>query len=586
MKSLFKVVSILTRQQLVRCGGLVIAMLFAAVLESVGIGAILPLISIMGNPDFLHTHPKIGAWAFRLGVDTHSEFIILCAVGLIGVYILKNLYLAWQARLQIRFVMENQIAYTRQFFAAYLAKPYLFYLEHNMAAVTYKIGGASAFFSGILMPVLMLMSEVVTGVTILSFLILADPVSAIAVAGLMGGVVCEIYRMFRKKIDRLGRIENEEAVIAGKWMNQGLQSIKDTKILRRESFFCDAYMEAARRLGDASCEFNFIAQLPRLFIETIVVAGLLFLIIEKLWTGSNSEEIVPMLAVLAMAAFRLMPGANRIISYLNTIKYQMPRFHHVYEDLLETKRRLERGEEGAFFPPEPSRLPFERELRIEHLGFHYPTGKGKVLSNVSFSVPKGRFVGIVGPSGAGKTTFVDILLGLLPPDKGRITADGISIYDNIRAWQVNLAYVPQSIYLIDGSIRENVAMGRTENEIDDAYVEQVLRMAELYDFVSDLPEGVNTSVGDRGVRLSGGQRQRIGIARALYCKPEVLVLDEATSALDNETEKNITDTILKLKGKITIIAIAHRVSTLEACDFKVRFEDGCARIIEERAIGQ
>ena len=452
-----------------------------------------------------------------------------------------------------------------------------------MAEASYNIVSPDVVFSGILLPMLMLMAELVTGTTILGLLILADPVMAIAVAGLMGVVVYGIYRVFQRKISRQGAIFNEVSVLANKWMTQGLHSIKDTKILRREAFFCDAYVDASRRQADANCAYTLINQLPRPVIETIVVAGLLLLIIGKLGTGSNPETIVPLLGMLAMAAFRLMPGANRIVSYLNAIKYQMPRFHQVYEELLEVKRRMEQGEEGTFFPPEPLRLPFERELRIEHLGFRYPTGKEEVLSDVSFVVPKGSFVGVVGSSGAGKTTFVDILLGLLPPDKGKITADGISIYDNIRAWQVNLAYVPQSIYLIDGSVRENVALGRPENEIDDARIERVLRMAELYDFVKDLPEGVNTSVGDRGVRLSGGQRQRIGIARALYCQPEVLVLDEATSALDNETEKSITDTILKLKGQITIIAIAHRVSTLEACDFKVRFEDGRA-ILQSKEI--
>ncbi len=581
MKSLLKVFTILTRQQLWRCGGLVLAMLVGAALESVGIGAILPLISIMGKPDFLQTHAEIAKWAFLLGANTHSKFIMLCAAGLIGVYILKNLYLYWQARWQIRFVVENQIEYTRQLFAEYLAKPYLYYLEHNMAEANYNIFSPSVVFTGILLPMLMMLAELVTGTTILGLLILADPVMAIVVAGLMGIVVYGIYRAFQRKISRQGAIFNEVSVLANKWMTQGLQSIKDTKILRREAFFCDAYVDASRRQADANCAYTLINQLPRPVIETIVVTGLLLLIIGKLGTGSNPEVIVPLLGMLAMAAFRLMPGANRIVSYLNAIKYQMPRFHQVYEELLEVKRRMEQGEAGAFFPPEPLQLPFERELRIEHLAFRYPTGKEEVLSDVSFDVPKGSFVGIVGPSGAGKTTFVDILLGLLPPDKGKITADGVSIYDNIRAWQVNLAYVPQSIYLIDGSVRENVALGRPENEIDDARIERVLQMAELYDFVKELPQGVNTSVGDRGVRLSGGQRQRIGIARALYCQPEVLVLDEATSALDNETEKSITDTILRLKGQITIIAIAHRVSTLEACDFKVRFEDGRASIVQE-----
>ena len=580
MKSLLKVFTILPKRQLLRCAGIVLVMLFSGILESIGIGAIFPLISIMGTSDFLQTHSEIAAWVHCLGVDTQSKLIILCAVVMIGLYVLKNLYLAWQTRLQIRFVMDNQIDYTYQLFAEYLAKPYLYYLEHNIEEARFNIDSPATIFPGILFSILMMMVELITGTIILGLLIVADPVMAIVVAGLMGVVVYGIYRGFQKKISRQGIIRNEASILAEKWMTQGLQSIKDTKILRRESFFCDAYIDAARNRGEANCTYVFINQLPRFFIETVVVTGLLLLIIGKLWMGSTPETIVPLLGMLAMAAFRLMPGANRIVSYLNAIKFDMPRFHQVYGELLEVKRRMDQGESGHVFPPEPVRLPFEKELRIEHIGFCYPTGNQEVLSDVSFVVPKGSFVGIVGPSGAGKTTFVDILLGLLPPTKGTIMADGISIYDNVRSWQVNLAYVPQSIYLIDGSVRENVALGRPESEIDDARIKQVLQMAELYDFVKALPQGVHTSVGDRGVRLSGGQRQRIGIARALYCQPEVLVLDEATSALDNKTENSITNTILQLKGKITIIAIAHRVSTLEACDFKVRFEDGRVSIVQ------
>lgn len=216
---------------------------------------------------------------------------------------------------------------------------------------------------------------------------------------------------------------------------------------------------------------------------------------------------------------------------------------------------------------------FTKKICVSELCFSYPGIGKQVLNKISFTIPKGTFAGVIGPSGAGKTTFVDILLGLLHPTSGNISVDGKSIYDDIHAWQANLAYVPQSIYLIDGTIRENIALGTSEENIDDELIEKVLRMSELYSFVHELPEGLNTTVGERGVKLSGGQRQRIGIARALYCQPEVLILDEATSALDSETEKSITDTILKLKGKITIIAVAHRLTTLEQCDFKVKFED-------------
>ena len=257
----------------------------------------------------------------------------------------------------------------------------------------------------------------------------------------------------------------------------------------------------------------------------------------------------------------------------------MPLFEELYREFLAIKSRAVHRRELKL-ATDSGKLSFQRELSVENLGFAYPGREETVLKEVSFHVPKGAFVGIVGPSGAGKTTFVDILLGLLRPAKGRILVDGVDVWQDIRAWQANIAYVPQTIYLIDGTIRENIALGMRPEDIDDDKVRRVLKMAELHDFVAAQPKGINAMVGERGVRLSGGQRQRIGIARALYQEPEVLILDEATSSLDSATEESITHTILKLKGEITILSIAHRVSTLAECDFKVKFAEGEAMLLE------
>ena len=552
-----------------------------AMLEAIGIGAIFPLISVMGQPEYLATHPKAAAFAVWFGVRTHVGFIMLCASGLMILYVGKNLYLALQVRMQIHFVMRQQIAYAKALFASYLAKPYLYHIDHNTATLMRNVNsGPHVAFSAILMPTLSLFTEVVTAFVIWGMLVVVDVFTATVVAGVLAAILYGMMQTLRRRVGEQGIIQNKCAVMMYRWINQGLGAVKETKVLCKEAYFCTEYGRSYERYGEANRKFTFINQLLRLFIETIVVTGLLFLIIIKLAMGSIPAEIVPFLGVLALAAFRLMPCANRIIGYVNAIKFQMPLLHELYGEFLEIRDRMERGEEEVF-PVCRGSTPFVRELRVEHLCFQYPEGRREVLHDISFSVPKGSFVGIIGSSGAGKTTFVDILLGLLPPGQGVITVDGVNIYDNIRAWQANLAYVPQTIYLIDGTVRDNVALGMTEGDIDDAKVERVLRMAELYDFVQDLPRGIYTTVGERGVKLSGGQRQRIGIARALYYEPEMLVLDEATSALDNETEKSITDTILKLKGKITIIAIAHRVTTLADCDFKVKFEDGRASIIEE-----
>lgn len=580
MKTFFKIFTILTTKQKRYSICLAFAMLIGGALEAVGIGAILPLISIMGQPDWLARHGEIALLMRSLGINTHVEFIILCSAGLICLYLMKNSYLAWQLRMQINFAMKNQILFAGELFKSYLAKSYIFHVNHNTAILLRNVSnGAVVSFSYILIPTLQLLTEVVTGCIIWIMLVVVDPFTAVVVAGFLSIVLYVLIKAFRRKIAEQGQVQNKYSGEMSRWVNQGLGAIKETKVLRKEAYFSNEYEEAYKRYGEANRVFNFLNQLPRLFIEAIVVVALLFLIVFKLVQGYAPMEIVPLLGVLALAAFRMMPCANRIVNLSNGIRFQMPLFNELYNEFCEIRDRLESGKSQELLSEDVEKLPFAKELRVEHLVFQYPEGQHEVLQDVSFTVPKGSFVGVVGPSGAGKTTFVDILLGLLTPTGGKITVDGADIQSNIRGWQANLSYVPQSIYLIDGTIKDNVALGVAPEDFDEELLIRVLKMAELYDFVEELPKGIDTMVGERGVKLSGGQRQRIGIARALYYKPEVLVLDEATSALDNETEKSITDTILKLKGQITIIAIAHRVSTLENCDFKVKFDDGKAYVV-------
>lgn len=579
MKLFLKIFSIFTPKELRYCAFLVAVMMFGAVLEAVGIGAILPLISLMGQPDFLVQHPEIAGCAAKFGITTHTELIIGLSLLLILLYILKNIYMAWQLRLQINFSISNQIEFSKELMASYLAKPYLFHLNHNTAVLLRNVNsGGVAIFSNILIPSFQLLTEIITALTIWGMLVFADPFTAIVVAGVMGAMIYALIRSFRRKIGEAGNVQNEHAARYVQSVNQGLGAIKETKVMRKEHFFLHEFIQNYEQYGIANRQFMFLNQLPRMVIETLIVCALLLLIIEKIVLGNTPMEIVPLLGVLALAAFRLMPSANRIVVLSNGIKFQMPLFEELYRELLAIKSRKVHDRELKLADTPPA-LPFTTEICVEHLGFYYPGIEEQVLTDVSFSVPKGSFVGIIGPSGAGKTTFVDILLGLFVPTRGRITVDGVDIRQQLRAWQANIAYVPQSIYLTDATIRENVALGESLDEIDDARVHKALAMAELDIFVNAQPKGIETMVGERGVKLSGGQRQRIGIARALYQRPEVLILDEATSALDTETEKSITDTILKFKGRITILAIAHRVSTLSACDFKVRFEEGRAETL-------
>ncbi len=581
MRSIFQIFDIFTKQQLKYCCLIVLAMIVGAMLEAVGIGAILPLISLMGQPDFLDAHPEFGHIAEVFGIESHTQFIMVCSGGLLVLYLIKNTYMAWETKLQIDFSMHNQIKFSKEIMNNYLCKRYLFHLEHNSATLLRNVNsGGKIIFTDILISTFSLLAEIITAFIIWLMLVFVDAFTAIVVAGVMGAMMYGIIKAFRRNISKQAKIQNDFAAGYIKCVNQGLGAIKETKVMRKEKYFLEEFSRTYQQYGEANRKYLFINQLPRMIIETMVVSGLLVMIVAKLAMGSTPEQIVPLLGVLALAAFRLMPSANRIVNLFNTIKFQQPLFYELYPELMAIKERQESRKESYYLSAQ-AKLKFEKSIQVNKLRFAYPEGREDVLRDVSFSIGKGDFAGIIGPSGAGKTTFVDILLGLLKPSDGNIKVDGKDIFDNIRSWQANLAYVPQSIYLIDGSVKENIALGVAQENIDNALIEKSLHMAELYDFVLDLPEGMETRVGERGVKLSGGQRQRIGIARALYQQPEVLILDEATSALDNDTEKSITDTILKLKGQITIIAIAHRLSTLAEFDYKIEFADGKAKIVNK-----
>lgn len=579
MRDILKFFSIFTRKQKKDFLFIFIIMLVLAALESIGIGALLPLISLLGQPDYLTAHPNIAFVAYKIGVVEHKSLICAGIIALIFFYCVKSTYMIWGVNIQRKFATKYQTVYAKEIMASYLAKPYTYYLKHNTAQLLRNVNvGAYVIFNTLFMTICYLIAEVITIIAIWIMLIVVDPFTAVVVVGLMAVIILSVIRLFRKQIVKQGQITNDYSIEYLKWINQGIGAIKETKILRREDYFLSEFSSAYKKYARAVQNYGFISTLPRIIIELFVVSGVLGLIIIKMLLGNQPQDIIPTLGVLGLAAFRLMPSANRIIGFYNTIKNQMPIFYDIYDILLEIKDRLSSGR-SIITSYDYEKLLFSDKVEINGLSFRYPGDENIILNSVSFEILKGKFVGIVGSSGAGKTTLVDILLGLLLPTSGCILCDGQDIKYNIRAWQGNLAYVPQDIYLLDSSIRENIALGVNSEEIDEALLNKVLIMAELTDFVNSLPEGLDTFVGERGVRLSGGQRQRIGIARALYQQPEILVLDEATSALDNETEKSITDTILKIKGMITVIAIAHRMSTLEQCDYKIKLENGKAEII-------
>lgn len=570
---LFKVFDIFTTKEKMICAFIVVMMLIGALLEALGIGAIMPLLALMSDENYLQKHPDIANVAYSFGITTHRDFIMASTIMLILIYLIKNLYLIFQTRVQIYFALNKQISLSKKLLAFYLSKPYEFHLKNNSAILIRNVCNfVEQVISSLLLSEFYLFAEIITALGIWGMLLWVDPITAIITAGLIGGLVAMTIYQMNREIKKQGIIRSEHSAELLKWLNQGLGSVKETTVMGKKSFFINRFCNAYDKYGQAHAKYQFLTQLPRMFIEILAVGGLLLLVVFKLSLGSNPAEIVPLLGAISLAAFRLMPSATRIISYSNNIQYFLPVLNMIYDDL-----RAAVSQKVNINVDSHKKLAFQNKITFQNLEFSYSGTDRKVLSGVSFEIKKGDFVGIIGQSGAGKTTFVDILLGLFCPTEGKILIDGIDVQSDIDGWRKNLAYVPQSIYLIDGSIKENIALGVDASDVDIDLLNRVIGMAELTEFVNNLPDGIETSVGERGVMLSGGQRQRIGIARALYQQPDILILDEATSALDNDTEKSITDTILNLKGEITIISIAHRLSTLVDCDYKLEFFHGKVR---------
>lgn len=580
MRNFLRIFDILTRRQMRLCAFLIALMLVISVFEAFGVGLLYPLITIIGDDAWLENHHRIAELVACIGVTNHRRLVFFASMSLVLFYVLKNALILFQGKLQINFSMNNQRDYSKRLYSYYMRKPYLYLLDTNTAIISRNImSGVGTIFGNILVNVLQILTNIITIVVIWFFIFSIDPLIAVAIAFIIGPLVLFILNFFRKKIGESGYAQNQSCAESTKWIYQGFYSAKETKVMQREDFFISQYDKSYSKYNNAQKDYMLIQRVPKAIIEFFTIGGMLLLIAVKMILHSDTSSIIPTLGVLALAAVRLMPCLNQIIGLVNITKFNMPIYNEMYEDLMIVRNKKDLEEQnGAMNTNEV--LKFNDKISVQNLSFAYPSKDKNVLTDVSFEIPKGAFCGIVGPSGAGKTTFVDILLGLLPPNAGNIFVDGQDIYKNISGWLNNIAYVPQSIYLIDGSIRDNIAFGIAPEDIDDAQIEKVLKMAELYDFVQTLPQKENTNAGDRGAKLSGGQKQRIGIARALYHNPNVLVLDEATSALDNETEKQITKTILKLKGQITIISIAHRLSTLEDCDFKVEFKDGKASVVK------
>lgn len=577
------IVSILSVKNRIKAFMIIVGLTFMGLLDAVGIGAIWPLMRYMSDEQFFYRHlPMVEKVFSAIGANTYTDKIMICCVLLILFYILKGLLIVVINRQELSFSLENQKEYGVKLLLWYLKKPYLFHIKTNSSTlITNMTGGVNSVFSCICVEFFRLSAELCSAIMIVIMLLYMDSFIAIFLAVTFSVMVYAVLRTVKNTSKRIGTERIKYSSEYMKWLSQSLKGIKETKIQSKENFFAQSYGSAYQMAVDCDKKKLLLDILPRTFIENMIIVLVTVIIGIKLLLGGTPEMIVPSLGVLALSAFRLMPCANRAIQGVGTIRFCAPSFYQLFEDFKDMRKAEDEEKAKASTSTLRAGSDF-KEIDIKDISFRYDKKSPVVWEHVSFSIKQGQFVGLIGTSGAGKTTFADTFLGLLKPLSGDITVDGESIYKDVAKWQRRFGYVSQQIYLIDGTVAENVAFGETEDSVDRDRVETVLRMAELWDVVQGLPKGMDSDIGEDGTRLSGGQRQRLGIARALYTNPEILVLDEATSALDTETEKKIIETVHRLKGRITIVAIAHRLSTLEDCDFKVKFTDGRVTVVDDK----
>jgi ABC-type multidrug transport system fused ATPase/permease subunit len=554
--------SILTPRQRSAALALLGMMIVSMVFEMLGVGLMVPALAAMTLGDATPS-PLAGKVLSWLGNPRQENLIVGAFVVLFLVYLLKTCFLLVSVYWQSRFISALQTSLSKKLFSIYLHQPWSFHLGRNSAELI-RMMTESTNFSQLCSTLLGSVSDGLILAGIVALLVFFEPLGTIVAAASLGIAMQLLGWITGERLQRWGESRFKLNALVMRHMHQGLGGAKDVKIRGREKYFVDQYDRHARVVANLSARQIVMLQVPRMWLELVAVTTLCTLAGTMLWQGRDSRDMVSSLGLFATAAFRLIPSVNRL-----ALAAQNFRFHSSGLAALQRDLRL-----PASPPPASREIDFRRSIALEGVVFRFPAAPSPALDGVTIHIPHGAAVGIIGGSGAGKSTAVDVLLGLLEPTEGRVTVDGVDIRDNFRGWQKLVGYVSQSIYLCDESLRENVAFGVPPEEIDEQALERAIKASRLDEFVATLPEGLATVVGERGVRLSGGQRQRIGIARALYHDPPVLVLDEATSALDTTTESEVMAAVNALQGAKTLVIIAHRLSTVEQCDVVYRLDRG------------
>lgn len=572
---------ILDKKQKQRAGWVFVVIILSSGFELLGVSAVLPFLEAAISPDKMLQNKYIAKITPIVGITDANDLLLLLGMGLIVVYIVKNAFLLYSNYVQCDFSTRIQKELSVKLLHSYVSRPYTFFLNINTSEVLRGCGSDVGYVYNIIECLNTILSQVLTSVFIGIYLICTDAVVAVSILCLMLVVLLGMFLILKPIMKKAG-IRNQELITQkSKVLIQVVNGIKEIFVMQRKTMFLNAYEEVSNQSRRMQKIYVVLSTSPDKIIEGFCVSGIIGIVCLRLVNSSaDMVNFIPKLAVFAMAAFKLLPSANKITNRMTSVIYYHPGLVGAYQNMVEANNYAEQMQRYVVSKREnvgqTEDIEFQKELYVNHVVWQYENQKLPVLTNVQLTVHKGESVALIGASGAGKTTLSDIILGLLQPTEGTVEMDGVDVYTMPMQWAHIVGYVPQTIFLLDDTVRNNVAFGLPDETVEDKYIWDALEKAQLREFIEGLPDGLDTIVGERGIKFSGGQRQRIAIARALYNKPDILVLDEATAALDNETETAVMEAIDALQGQITMIIVAHRLTTIRNCDKIYEIKDGIA----------
>ncbi len=559
-----KLLILLTNKEKKKLLFLALLMILGSISEIVGIGALPGFIALIAKPEMIQKIPFVYRIIQQLGITSQNDLLIWGSVFLIIIFIFKNGYLTFLAYYKSKIVFDIQLRMSFDLFKSYLKAPYSFHLNRNSSELLSNVyDSVKMIIVGVIIPLISIVMESLLLLLVMGLLVFIEPVISLITIFVFGFSGFIYLRYTKNKSVNFGKELQKLRDVVFKIVTEGLVGFKDARVLNREDYFINHFYTSSDRNAKGLMHQSFTNSITKPILETIAMIVMLSITISLVVRNNDISSILPSLALFGFASIRLLPSISIILSGFSSLRFSFPSINPVWKDMEYLKN--EKVSQDRIFD-EHSNVSLQKQIEFKNVSYQYPGAVTQSLKDININIPMGKAIAFVGSSGAGKTTIVDVTLGLLQPSFGKIFVDGIDIHTNIPSWQKQIGYIPQHIFLADNSIRNNIAFGIDESEIDDVKIWDAIRLSQLESLILELPEGIYTNIGERGVRFSGGQRQRIGIARALYHNPKILIMDEATSALDNITEKYIVQEMEALKGSRTIIIIAHRLTTVMNCD--------------------